>query len=190
MFLPEIGGDPEDSLCLQTCEVSQDLPEMGMITAVQLVFDQNERTIEWVVCHNIGSCYQAMLPALISRWDGKAMKGREAAITSPCPSARPSNAVLPVIADGNTSPRLKKASASMLPDAKPSSAKPTSSESTCSLEKSTSAMFVAQTQSTGAASDALIKFSLSVIRYSTYVIGGRGKASGSDCARISASPGA
>jgi hypothetical protein len=40
--------------------------------------------------------------------------------------ARPSKAVLPVIADGNTSPRLKKASASMLPDAKPSSARPTS----------------------------------------------------------------
>jgi len=51
---------------------------------------------------------------------GKREKGREAAITSPCPSARPSNAVLPVIADGNTSPRLKKASASMLPDEKPS----------------------------------------------------------------------
>jgi hypothetical protein len=98
--------------------------------------------------------------------------------------------VLPVIADGNTSPRLKKASASMLPDARPSSAKPTSSESRCFLEKSTSAMFVAQTQSTGAASDALIKFSLSVIRYSTNVIGGRGKALGSDCARINASPGA
>ena len=39
----------------------------------------------------------------------------------------------PVIADGKTSPRLKKANASMLPDAKPSSARPTSLESTCSL---------------------------------------------------------
>src|ERR1700730_2658738 len=62
-----------------------------------------------------------------------ATKGREAAITCPCPSARPSKAVLPVIADGKTSPRLKKPNASMLPDAKPSNARPTSLESTCSL---------------------------------------------------------
>jgi hypothetical protein len=78
----------------------------------------------------------------------------------------------------------------MLPDEKPSSAKPTSPESTCSFGESTSAMFAAPTPSTGAALDAS-KFSLGVIRaYSTNSIGGSGKASGSDCARINASPGA
>ena len=70
----------------------------------------------------------AAATAAPARKPANATKGREAAITSACPSARPSNAVLPVIADGNTSPRLKKANASMLPDAKPSSAKPTSPE--------------------------------------------------------------
>ena len=78
----------------------------------------------------------------------------------------------------------------MLPDAKPSSAKPTSPESTCSFGESTSAMFVAPTQSTGAARDAPT-FSVGVFRaYSTNTICGSGKASGSDCAWINASPGA
>jgi hypothetical protein len=78
---------------------------------------------------------------------GEVLKAAKAAIGDsdlwqPCPSASQSNAVLPVIADGNTWPRLKKASASMLPDEKPSSAKPTSAKSACSFGELTSAMSV------------------------------------------------
>ena len=49
--------------------------------------------------------------------------------------------MLPVIADGNTWPRLKKASASMLPDAKLSSASPKSPGSARFFGELTSAMF-------------------------------------------------